>query len=170
MSGSKCGKGGELNKMANTNKETGIAYGVVALNSLEDWVWDEFERNGRNLSRECGLEDYLKEHMPINDDGIADGGRRYDEDEMEAVKEELTEKFNSEYESGEEEYTLETNGMKLELHYLGGASLVWVIKSPHIEKCVPCSPCCPGAGDLDTKADSGIVTYDVPPSWYRKKE
>ena len=38
----------------NTNPETGFRYGVVALHSLQDWVFDEFFYNGTNLTADCG--------------------------------------------------------------------------------------------------------------------
>ena len=42
---------------ANIDVTTGIAYGVVSLNSLEDWVFDEFFHNGENLSLNAALEE-----------------------------------------------------------------------------------------------------------------
>lgn len=141
---------------ANVNTQTGINYGVVSLNSLADWVWDEFFNNGKNLSYEAAW----KENLALNN--MKEGDCGY---------EELQTTFNDGYQGDEESYELETEGMKLGLSYLGGGALVWVFESPHTSNCRPCSPCCPNAGDLNNKGMGGhIKAYDVPPEWYANFE
>ena len=138
--------------MPNINLETGIPYGVVSLNGLEDWVFDEFLANGRNLSEEAALEDWRAENPDADE-----------EDEQEFW----------DYlciEEPEFELSVPEEGLKLGLSYLGGAPLVWVFESPYTSGCRPCSPCCPGAGDLDSKDEDGMVAYDLPPEWYYKPE
>ena len=139
-------------KMKNRNTRTGKAYGVVSMNSLNDWVWEEFFYNGFNVTYGEALSEYLKKH-----DGALEN------------TDSLTEKFNDEYYGEEENITLETGApemLTLELTYLGGAPIVYVIDSPHVVTCSPCSPCCPGAGDLNNKHDGGIEAHDVPADWY----
>lgn len=38
----------------------------------------------------------------------------------------------------------------------------WVFKSPVKIRAQFCSPCCPGAGNLDSPCDDGVYTYAVP--------
>jgi len=138
---------------ANIDVTTGIAYGVVSLNSLEDWVFDEFFDNGRNLTAEGAEEEFVAEWDADHPDG--------DEDDREEALQEMWDY----YDGCEEQYSLETDGMILELSYLGGAPLVWVLKSPHVRNVRECSPCCPNAGDLDS-GEGNTPTYDLPPDWY----
>lgn len=132
--------------MPNYNGRTGIAFGVVSLNSLADWVYDEFFDHGKNLTAEACLAEFMAENPGADDDAI--------------------QSFWDHYEGSEENYELTTDGMKLGLSYLGGGALVWVYESPVTAECAPCSPCVPGAGDLDTKRAGGMVAYDLPADWY----
>ena len=52
--------------------------------------------------------------------------------------------------------------VRLQLGYLGGAPLIWVLESPWVATCARCSPCCPNAGDLNTPGES-MIEYCLPP-------
>lgn len=133
--------------MPNVNPKTGIAYGVVSLNSLQDWVFDEFVVHGKNLTA-IRAEEEVRAENPKSDE--------WEIDEILACMQ-----------LEEEEYEFETHcGMKLLLSYLGGAPLVWVLESPHTTMCAPCSPCVPGAGDLDNQHTDGVEAYTLPPDWF----
>lgn len=136
--------------MANVNPETGIRYGVASLNNLADWVFDEFFYHGTNVSYEKALEEFkkdvLKRAMSVSDEEI--------------------QRFSDEYQGEEECYTLERDGLKLGLSYLGGAPLVWVYESPFTTYARECSPCVPNAGDLDNQDESGVQCYTLPPEWF----
>jgi len=138
----------------NVNPKTGIRYGVVDLQSLEDWVFEEFFHNGRNLTYEAAQRDFADEIM-------SEHGRPPTDEEWD--------EWNDYAEFEEEEYELEIDDMKLLLTYLGGAPLVFVMDSPHVTRTRGTSPCVPNAGDLDNKDPRGIETYDVPEDWYYKE-
>lgn len=60
--------------------------------------------------------------------------------------------------------------IKVQVTYLGGAPLIYVLESPYTANCAWCSPCCPNAGDLDTPREHGITAYclpedDMPDDW-----
>jgi hypothetical protein len=142
--------------MVNTNPETGMRYGLVALNNLQEWVFDEFFHHGKNVSYEEALKEWREENPKADE-----------------------EEFSDLYEGEEENYELETetdftgaNGktekrpLKLGLSYLGGAPLVWVFESPYTTRARLCSPCCPNAGDLDNQDPHGLVCYTLPPDWF----
>ena len=140
-----------ISGIPNINPNTGIPYGVVSLNSLQDWVFDEFSHNGVNLTYEAALEEAQLE-------------KEFDEEE-----------FNETYsmvvaEEEEFELEMEPEGLKLLLGYLGGAPLVWVLESPHTAKVRECSPCVPNAGDLDSKGEGSVLCYTLPPEWFREEE
>jgi hypothetical protein len=125
----------------------------VSLNSLADWVYDEFFYHGTNETEAAARDEYMSQ---------------FEGDEIDTDK--IEEEFYDSYEGWEEEYSLEKDGMKLQLGYLGGAALVWVLESPHTTYSRPCSPCVPNAGDLDSLSDTGIECYTLPPEWFATEE
>jgi len=46
-------------------------------------------------------------------------------------------------------------------HYATDSYFLFVFKSPHIINCAFCSPCMPGAGDLDNVHVDGVKTYGL---------
>jgi len=133
--------------LPNTNPETGIRYGVVKLDSLADWAFDEFFNNGRNVTADAALAEAVAEGLDPEDD-------------------EATQQFWDGYQGEEETYELETDGMRLMLSYLGGAPLVWVFQSPVTTEARLCSPCVPGAGDLDNQEPGAFTCYSLPIEWF----
>ena len=126
--------------LSNVNPETGIRYGIVSLNSLADWVSDEFFQNGVNDSFESALAEWESEGN--------------DPDEFD-------------YEGDEDSYSLETpEGLKLGLSTLGGAYNVWVFESPHVANHGLCSPCVPNCGNIDTPGD--FECYTLPAEWFNE--
>lgn len=131
--------------MPNYNPETGVAYGVASMNGLKSWLWDEIVTHGRNLSAEGYVADCAAEG--IDEDDIDWDGVEFDEPAWEAT----------------------IDGIKVGIDWLGGAPLLWVFESPHIVEAPACSPCVPGAGDLDSigGASSGgsVRCYSIPDDW-----
>ena len=130
--------------ITNTNPDTGIRYGVASLNNLAEWVFDEFFHNGRNLSYEGWAEENAEEIAAAEESG-----------------EEIY------YESDEDTYELEIDGMQLGLSTLGGAYNVWVFLSPHTANHALCSPCCPNAGNIDSPGD--FTCYTLPADWFENE-
>jgi hypothetical protein len=141
---------------ANINPKTGIAYGVVSLNSLQDWVFEHFVNHGENVSQKARHDEFRKEWAQNNPD--------LDETSPEFCDAE--QEFCDNDQSEDDTYSLETHdGMVLGLSTLGGAYLVWVFQSPHVnENCAYCSPCCPNAGDLDNTGN--YQAYTLPADWF----
>ncbi|MHA2274838.1 MAG: hypothetical protein ACXAC2_03690 [Candidatus Kariarchaeaceae archaeon] len=135
--------------IANTNIETGIRYGIIALNSLEDWVYDEFFNNGTDITYQSALKEYEAENPDHSDSDL--------------------DEFNDNFSSEESSYELETDGMKLGMSIFGGAYHVWVYESPVKSMVDLCSPCVPNCGNLDSKNESGFECYGLPEDWYRKE-
>ncbi len=136
--------------VANTNTETGIRFGVVSFNSLASWVWDEFYASGTNESEAEALREWEAENPEA---GETD-----------------TQVFCDSLEIEEPAWSLETDGMKLGISWLGGAPLLWVYESPHRAAVSLCSPCIPNAGNLDCKVPlgEGFACYDIPAEWYEQ--
>lgn len=54
----------------------------------------------------------------------------------------------------------------LVLEYSPDSSFVWVFSSPYVTETKFCSPCVPGAGDLDNPINGGVLTYCLPDDWF----
>lgn len=143
----------------NVHPETGVRYGTVYLNSLADWVFDEFLHNGEDLSYKSAKEDFEQSFRAYFEG---------DPDDLDDALDEALDRFNDEYMSEESNYRLVQDGLELELTYLGGAPLVWVLKSPHTTRVRLCSPCAPNAGDLDAPDENGVEAYTLPTEWFRQ--
>ena len=145
---------------SNIDSETGIAYGVVSMNILNSWVWDEFIENGKNISDEAAFEEAKAEFIAAQEspewaDYLLDRGAE------DALWEEI--------DCDEPEYTLESDGMSLGISWLGGAPMVWVFKSAECAMVSECSPCVPNAGDIQGPGNSGnegTRAYTLPAEWF----
>ena len=185
-----------VNVNVNVNEKTGIPYGVVSMNSLKDWVWYEIQNNCESLTYRNWEEETRKE-LQQEVEGLLEDGEIPEED-VEEANDLINDKeadidtlkwfledivgdnkhyrdvLSSEYYPDEEEYEGEIPDEKGSIHvflsYIGGAPTLWVSESPYTSQGRECSPCVPGAVDLDSKCENGFDAYDVPPDWYRTEE
>lgn len=152
--------------IANYNTTTGIPFGVISGNSLQPEVLDElmFGPQARNLTYEGCREDFLREQRAIFEMDEEDSLYVFDGefDENSAV-----EAFNEQYQGDEEHFEGELDGVSYAVSWLGGAIIVFIYESPYVVKCAQCSPCVPGAGDLNNDGD--YEAYGVPEDWKRKE-
>lgn len=167
--------------IANIGRD-GIAYGVVSMNSLQEWVFDEFFHSGVNVTELEIAEDFDANWEAEENQAYIEwqaenpGYTAKAEENWEAEREDIDaarERFFETLEIEEPSYTLETaEGLQLALGWLGGAPLVWVIDSPETTVAPACSPCVPNAGDLDNRAPrgshdfAGVICFDLPADWY----
>jgi len=173
----------------NINTKTGIPYGVVSMNSLKDWVWDEIYSHCESLTYKYWEEETRKE-LQNEIEALLEDGKIEKDDEEEANdllkdeadiddlkwfledidKDKYRDILRAEYEPDEEEWEGEIPDEKgtisVFLSYIGGAPTLWVAESPYTTQGRMCSPCVPGAVDLDSKSENGFDAYDVPPDWY----
>lgn len=170
----------------------GVRYGTIYLNSLDPNVADElfFGSQATNLSEQLAYEE-LKYEIERDADGIEEEIYNEIEDRTphlvrdDTYMEDLyTDAFQRlgyadrddyidtrlELESQDmqiEEPTISgtLDGVKYEISWLGGAPLLFVLKSPVISKAKLCSPCVPNAGDLDSLDEDGYECYGIPEYW-----
>lgn len=155
--------------MSNLDNETGIRYGVISRNSVSGDALDDIHTQGDNLTyRAC-----VEESKKIIDTGIrgtlADlgfGGRTIDHIDVDGLVDkvwsEVEQEFNDGYEEQDDTFRYEREGYIIETSSLG----LFVIKSPFYTFASFCSPCCPGAGDLDSPSEDGVKTYCLGPDWF----
>lgn len=149
--------------MTNMNPETNIRYGYISAKSLHPEVINELmygiqatDIRYENFKTEiyaamrASLDDYLSVHAI---DAAYDA----------AIEE-------TEYYDDEPIHEGEYKGVKYRTSWLGGALNVWIFESPQIEKFRLCSPCVPGACDLDSPNADGEFGYTVPDDWRRNDD
>lgn len=183
--------------MPNYNKTTGIAFGTVYVNNLDqDFIWDAIQDLPSPELDEAYAECMRDRATEMIDTGVLtyqDLEDCTEGEESQALADMSDEEVQSLVESvdpwaaqsfwdgiDESEFRKEgeIDGVRVSVSSLGGAALLWVTESPHTGYYRRTSPCAPGAGDLDsTKLDEFtdyeneyqyVLCYDVPPSWRRQ--
>jgi hypothetical protein len=169
--------------MFNRNPETGVPYGVT--NNIPDWLWEEIDQwlpdDWDEIRTDLAWEVLKKNRESLTQEMVDEfwGGDDVQLDELDDFMSEFVVEFVEEMFPGEWQNVLENfddselrksgevEGVKLSLSYLGGAPLLWVVKSPRLVWCRPCSPCVPGGGDLDSPQEegSGMQCYGLPEGW-----
>lgn len=159
----------------NIDHATGIRYGVISQRSLNSDAADDIWQNGENLSHKAAVDDVksqLKSALePILDDiGVLpyvwNGEEKvqddYVTDVVDKVWDSIEQDFNDRYEESDDQYRYESEGYIIETSSLG----LYIIKSPYVTRARFCSPCAPGAGDLDSPDTNGVLTYCLGSDWF----
>lgn len=155
--------------MPNYDEKTGIHYGAISQNSLMLEYMDNWYNNDAvydNLKKEIieGIKGVLQDQLS-------------DEDITEIIDLAI-DKFNDNFQNDEPHFYYEDNEYSAE--YSHSLNCWIILKSPYYTFCRPCSPCVPGAGDLDNpskidnrfkdKSDpgftNGIQTYCLPKDFF----
>lgn len=183
--------------MTNTNPETGIRFGTIYMSHLDpdtaDWLWTngtnvseeeaykelkaEIERDADLIEEECGIAVRERDgNMPDKD------YERVCETEIEAAYERLgfdgrddyidtrLERESENIQIDEPYIEGECEGVKYGISHLGGAALLFLLKSPYTMKARLCSPCVPNAGDCSSPDCDGYECYAPPPDWFPNSE
>ena len=145
----------------NINPTTGIRYGVIALNDLDqDVVTDLLYGIGVTdvSSNEAAVEARKVFTKQAEDDGIP-------EDEREDWIDQQVDREMEALEIGESVFEGELDGVKYRTFWLGGSHMIFVFESPVTGHFRLCSPCIPNAADLSNPDPDGYEGYDVPANW-----
>jgi hypothetical protein len=142
--------------MPNYDEKTGIHYGVISPNALNQDALNDLYTEGTDPHYQDGLKELLSDIEALCDNhgihfGRVDTGSFVDEytDHYEGCGD-----GQCDYE--DKEYTL---------HISGDNFGIFVIRSPYYTYCRQCSPCAPNAGDLNNPID--ISDMEVSP--YKSK-
>lgn len=150
---------------SNVDKETGIHFGVISANSLFN-CGEEFFDNAEDLSykaavkaQKAKIKSFLSDELYVRD--------RLIDSMVSDVWDIVEESFNDTYENDNPDWRYSKDGLIIEtcLDY----DLV-VLKSPYYTYAQFCSPCVPGAGNLDHPIDGGAKTYCLPFDWFAEEE
>jgi hypothetical protein len=148
--------------MANFNEILGIRYGVISPHSVgQDSEYDLYE--GPN-STDPYYESGKKELEEKIDSFFQDIGNLSDE-----IRESLKDQIITEWFEGYEnpDGAMDYSDKEYDLHVSGDNFGIFVMRSPYYTYCRGCSPCAPGAGDLDSPIDKDSGSFDADPYLYR---
>ncbi len=153
---------------SNMDSKTGIRYGLMGQNAetlnhdaTED-IWQ-----GRNLSFEDYQEQAKKELRSALSDYFSDSKwgeektSRLD-DAVESAFEAVEQGISDNYQSDNDCHLYEKDGYKIHTT----ESELWITLSPFYTHAQYCSPCAPGAGNLDTPCPDGPKTYCLGHDWF----
>ena len=145
---------------SNIDTDTGIRYGIISQNSLSGESLDDVFTAGDDLGYEAMIEELKSNLKNAIDSIISDaGGRTYDSVDVDEILEGVD--FDCYDSNGPRRYedgdlTVQTTG----------DNDLFVFKSEYYTFAQFCSPCVPGAGNLDTPCDSGPKTYCLGIDWF----
>lgn len=159
--------------MPNYDPDTGIPYGTIYLHHLDsDLAQELWYTHGEDISHRDALEELRAEVTRDVEDEYGD-----DESDDRLSEEDMADEIDRRVETQSEfinidEPTIEGEyeGVKYMISWLGGAPMLWVFSSPYVGHYAQCSPCVPGAADLETPDEFGIIAYDIPPDWRRDED
>lgn len=148
---------------SNFDPENGIHFGVISMNSLCEFAWEDFEADyGPATCGHCGNEavdfDREKHGDWQNKRGCAD----YACEHYERV-------FDSQDAFGDDPcgHTLDDGEYQA---FIDEYNDVMIIKSPYYTHAQFCSPCAPGAGHLAHPVEGGPKTYCFGHDWFDAKQ
>lgn len=148
----------------NRDAETGIRYGMISQHSVMPEALDDVYTHGDDLgyleSREkmkaaivAAIESAIADYAEIDhDEACRMAGEIADSDLV--IMHDCDESGPFAYSEGE--LNIQTTS----------ACDLWVFKSPYFTHAQFCSPCVPGAGNLDTYCASGPKTYCLGHDWF----
>jgi len=133
--------------MPNYDEKTGIRYGVISPHNISSWSLDEIYQNGTDPQYESGKQEIIKNLNTVFE--IA--GIRSD-DHKTVITDEIIQEYSDHYES-DGSGIMDYSDSEYDLHVSGDNFGIFVMKSPYYTFCRGCSPCAPGAGDLNNPID-----------------
>ena len=150
---------------SNIDQETGIRYGVISQHSLTEWLDERLENDyGSPTCPKCGNAAHDLDGVDNTEDmDTWEYGRGYADYYCESCKYVF---------DNSEAYPDEAIGQYLDSAEYQLSSVLdsdlMVLKSPYYTYACYCSPCVPGAGDLDSPLpkEEGIKVYCLDKTWF----
>jgi len=136
--------------MPNYDEKTGIAYGVISPNALNGDALNDIYANGNDPHYENGKEELIDDLIAFCENHDI----RFDRINTDSFIDEFSDSYQ-----GNDDGQWDYSDNDYELHVSGDGFGIFVMKSPYYTYCRKCSPCAPGAGDLNTPVD--IVGLEI---------
>lgn len=158
--------------MSNVDRETGIRYGVISLHSLDCQTFADSTTPtfpGPNCP-ECGGDVIPSEEVKHVDLWA----RRMDRNGTHGCFDHACLSCRKGWDSGdcygEEADGWECSDSDYELSPAFSGFCVFVTRSPFYTRATFCSPCAPGAGDLNSPMEEGVKTYCLGHEWFSEED
>ena len=148
----------------NRDAETGIRYGMISMNSLDHWSVSEIYENGEDLGF-AEMQSEVKGGLASAIEKAVEDYGSIDPRKAEEIAQDILDNGDIEWgdaqEAGpfawlEDGYSVQTTS----------DNNLWVFKSPYYTYAQFCSPCVPGAGNLDTFCADGPRAYCLGHDWF----
>lgn len=157
----------------NHHELTGIPFGYVSASSLdpeqvdilmygaqaEDHSYQEALEEAKAIAKAVWEEECEEKTVACQEAGTDCILEDFEFDE---------DKFSNRYECDEPSIGGVLDGVNYHTTWLGGAPNFWIFHSPFIGRGVPCSPCVPGALDIDSLGEGDYEGYIPPLSWFQE--
>lgn len=145
----------------NRDEETGIRYGMICQHSIEQEAINAIYENGEDLGFAEMQQQAKDELARAIASALEPYGEVSDPDELAAEIIDNSVEWGDAQEAGpfawlEDGYSVQTTS----------DNNLWVFKSPYYTYAQFCSPCVPGAGNLDTFCADGPRTYCLGHDWF----
>jgi len=137
--------------MPNYDEKTGIAYGVSSPNALNGDALNDIYANGNDPHYENGKEELIDDLKAF----CENHNIRFDRINTDSFIDEFSDSYQ-----GNDDGQCDYSDNDYDLHVSGDGFGIFVMKSPYYTYCRKCSPCAPGAGDLN---------HPVPPEFWNDK-
>lgn len=129
--------------MPNFDEKTGIRYGVISPHSVGQWAMERIYDHGTDPHYEYSKNEILRDLRAFCDDHNIS----FDRIDPDPFMDEYLENYESP--DGQMDYS----DNDYDLHVSGDNFGIFVLRSPYYTYCRDCSPCAPGAGDLNNPLD-----------------
>lgn len=149
----------------NRNPETGIRYGIISLESLHDYAFEDLATHGEDTDFNAYVQEIRTTARDAIESALSDYPGRLRTIVADAAADAAEENCGEYYEQTSDypRYRYEYDGYIL---HTTGDGQVFVIRSPFTTHAQFCSPCVSGAGNLDSPCDSGPECYCFGPEWF----
>ncbi len=149
----------------NVNHATGIRYGVISQHTVGQAWYDDAEPDyGKPTCPKCEAQN-ISPLTELTDDIDASGFEQYRHGCADYVCEHCEHTLDSQDCFGDEPQGWNYSGEGYELTDCLDSN-IFVLASPYYTFAQFCSPCVPGAGDLDSPMDDGAKTYCLGHEWF----
>lgn len=137
--------------ITNTNTKTGLPFGVISGKSLDIEILEDILYAADIVAFERAREEFALELA----EKVGPNSAEYDAE---------LEKFGECWSCDEPEADIEVWGYHLHVSFLGGAPIIFSYDGPTQKVAAYCSPCVPGAADLDSGVGT-IECHGIPATW-----
>jgi len=135
--------------MPNYNTENGIRFGVISPHAINQDALNDIYTNGTDPYFEEGKKEFTFGLFYQISEYCKSQGIHIEESEIDMDS--IIQHWVDRYENPDG--TMDYSDKEYTLHVSGDNFGIFVMRSPYYTFCRPCSPCAPGAGDLDNPSD-----------------